>query len=182
MPRPDRTPPRSRIIAPLIASVSLLGGLLLFGRPRAPSATAERYGPATGRGGHGTPPSGEAVAVGYETHDASAPAIAKWMAGLALLAAVAIALMLGMLRYFHAQRAAEQPAFSPQQTGRVEPPSPRLQAQPYDDLEATRRHADSLLNSYEWLDAAHDRARIPIARAMALTVGRPLDGSGGTAQ
>lgn len=50
------------------------------------------------------------------------------------------------------------------------PPTPRLQPHPDDDLAAQRAQKQALLSSSEWIDPAHDFARIPIERAMALYV------------
>ncbi len=183
MPSSDRRPPGNGIITTLVAGVGLVGSYLLFARPRALRAFEERYGPSTGRGSHGTPPSMQAIDAGFETHDASALSVGRWMIYFLILIVAAIGLMFGLLAYFQMQRQAARPAFSPPPLlGRVEPPAPHLQVHPFQDLEANTQYATKLLNSYQWLDGSHRAARIPIWRAMELTVGRPLDPAGEPAQ
>ena len=65
-PSSNRTPPRNRLLTTMVAGVGLVGGYLMFGRPRALRAFEERYGPDTGRGSHGTPPSLQALDAGFE--------------------------------------------------------------------------------------------------------------------
>lgn len=48
------------------------------------------------------------------------------------------------------------------------PPPPRLQPGLDSDLAALRANKHALLSTYAWTDASHDRARIPIERAMAI--------------
>lgn len=48
------------------------------------------------------------------------------------------------------------------------PPKPRLQAHPQTDLAEFRAHKEALLSEYQWTDAQHDYARIPIRRAMRI--------------
>ena len=53
-------------------------------------------------------------------------------------------------------------------------PAPRLEVAPRAALEALRREEDALLQSYEWVDRAQGRARIPISRALDLIEKRGL--------
>jgi hypothetical protein len=48
----------------------------------------------------------------------------------------------------------------------VLPPQPRLQTHPASDLEAELARQRARLNSYGWIDRAHDIARVPISEAM----------------
>ena len=48
------------------------------------------------------------------------------------------------------------------------PPTPRLEPKPGVDLEALRAQKHALLSRWQWTDASHTYARIPIDRAMAL--------------
>lgn len=50
------------------------------------------------------------------------------------------------------------------------PSEPRLQSDPPDDLAAVQSLQRMRLDRYQWIDRAHTVARIPIRRAMALTV------------
>ncbi len=52
------------------------------------------------------------------------------------------------------------------------PPGPHLQGHPLHDIAEERKRESDLLDHYAWIDPAHQRARIPIARALALVVGK----------
>ncbi len=54
------------------------------------------------------------------------------------------------------------------------PPEPRLQTQPREDLQRLRAEEERVLDSYGWVDAQRGIVRIPIARAMAMTVEQGL--------
>jgi len=55
-----------------------------------------------------------------------------------------------------------------------QPPEPRLQTNPRGDLRALRDQEDELLNGYSWADKSAGVVRIPIERAMQLTLERGL--------
>jgi hypothetical protein len=156
----------------LVAAGTLLGtSALVFRRKTAPGA----YGEETGRGMPSTPPSRRALSLGFETHDMSPKVMSLVLGGLLASAGIGVALMFGLLTLFHSEREASAPRLTPEQQAHVEPPSPRLQVHPFQELYAQRSHEEGLLNAYAWLDPGHTRARIPIDRAMALAVGRSLD-------
>jgi hypothetical protein len=56
----------------------------------------------------------------------------------------------------------------------VEPPAPRLQARPREDLKRMRAEEDQVLDSYGWVDAGTGVVRIPIHQAMQRTVEQGL--------
>ena len=63
----------------------------------------------------------------------------------------------------------------PVAAGRVqEPPSPRLQVQPFKDVYQLKTEQRGALNSYGWIDKANGVVHLPIDRAMELTVARGL--------
>lgn len=65
----------------------------------------------------------------------------------------------------------------------AEPPPPRLEVHPSIDRAAIEAGAEGHLKGYAWADPGHTRARIPIARAMALIAARGWpDATRGTAQ
>ncbi|MDQ2804371.1 MAG: hypothetical protein M3Y41_17445 [Pseudomonadota bacterium] len=164
--------PGARVVTWLVLAGTLLGtSLLTFRRKPAPSP----YGEATGRGTPSTPPSARAETLGFEPHDASARDVTLSLFVLAVGAAAAVGLMFLMLGIFHAERVANAPRLTPEQAANIEPPAPHLQAHPHADLRSLRAREEGLLNAYAWLGADHARARIPIGRAMGLTVGRSLD-------
>lgn len=53
-------------------------------------------------------------------------------------------------------------------------PAPRLQANPARELEEMRAQEDALLHSYGWVDREHGVIRVPIEKAMQMTLERGL--------
>lgn len=51
---------------------------------------------------------------------------------------------------------------------RTQPPEPRLQAKPVEDLLALRAREDALLHGYAWIDRRSGTVKVPIERAMEL--------------
>lgn len=103
----------------------------------------------------------------YETTDVPAGLIVR--IGLGLLAGLVIAII--VLAIFF-RLASEQPA--PRWTAPsplpAEPPAPRLQVSPVQDLQRLRALEDAVLYSYGWIDREAGIARIPIERAMEILV------------
>ncbi len=60
-----------------------------------------------------------------------------------------------------------------------EPPSPRLQTQPFKDVYQLKAEQRGALTSYGWIDKANGVAHIPIERAMELTLQRGLPARAG---
>ena len=58
--------------------------------------------------------------------------------------------------------------------GHREPPEPRLQTDPRQDLADMRAKEDEVLGSYGWVDKNAGVVRIPIDAAMKLTLERGL--------
>ena len=56
----------------------------------------------------------------------------------------------------------------------VAPPGPQLQADPVADMVAMRAEQTALLESYGWVDRETGVVRLPIDRAMAITLERSL--------
>ena len=54
------------------------------------------------------------------------------------------------------------------------PPEPRLQTDPREDLRVLRESEDQVLRSYGWIDKSAGVVRIPIDKAMKLTLQRGL--------
>ena len=59
-----------------------------------------------------------------------------------------------------------------------EPPSPRLQTQPFKDIYQLKTEQRGVLTSYGWVDKATGVVHIPIDRAMELTLQRGLPARG----
>jgi hypothetical protein len=141
-------------------------------------ALLRAYLPAvTARGKSSIPPSGEAVMSGYETTDIDVRGTTFILAGIAATTALVIGIVFILVWRFDVARHAAWSHLTPQQTARLVPPAPHLQLHPFADLARVRIREDRLLHSYGWTSADHSTARIPIDRAMALTVGKSLDAS-----
>ncbi|HSI12714.1 MAG TPA: hypothetical protein VK961_11755 [Chthoniobacter sp.] len=56
----------------------------------------------------------------------------------------------------------------------MEVPGPQLQANPARELGEMRAQEDALLHSYGWVDREHGVIRVPIEKAMQLTLERGL--------
>ncbi len=123
-------------------------------------------------GRHGEP--GE----GHETEDVDVRNTVIVMGGLALTALAVIGGMALFMTTFAARQRAALPALTPQQTRALVPPPPNLQANPYADLDRDRAANRAALAGYGYIDPERTRARIPLDRAMQLTVGRSLDAQG----
>ena len=52
-----------------------------------------------------------------------------------------------------------------------EPPGPRLQARPEEEMATLRAGEDAILDTYAWEDEAGGIARVPIERAITIMVG-----------
>jgi hypothetical protein len=114
--------------------------------------------------------------VQHETSDANILAIFGF--GLALLVAAAIVHVLVWLLFgYFAAREAEGPAprfpLAVKQLNRL-PPEPRLQPNPRDDLIELLIRESQVLSTYGWVDKEEGVVRLPIERAMSLTVERGL--------
>ncbi len=143
--------------------------MLLFGKRDA------RHAPAAGRGSRSGTVNPESLQDGYEVLDANAVSIIKWAGLLLGFALTMITLMILMVNFLDVTRDRDERRLTPEQTAAIAVPLPHLQAQPYLDLHAERAHEDGLISGYAWIGARHAAARIPIGRAMTLSVGRSLD-------
>ena len=112
----------------------------------------------------------------HETSDVNIRPILTFGAGL-IVACVCINFIVWLLfTYFSVRESRQVPAVYPlatRQENRL-PPEPRLQTQPREDLRELRAREDEILTSYGWLDKNAGVVRIPIDRAMKMTVERGL--------
>jgi hypothetical protein len=167
MPSDPAPPRRSHALRQLLLFTGLALGIGALLRTHPPIVTA--------RGKRATPPSGEAVMAGYETTDINARDTAFILAGIAATTALVIGIVSIVIWRFDVARHASFSHLTPQETARFVPPAPHLQVDPLGDLARERAREERLLTSYGWTSADHTTARIPIDRAMALTVGKSLD-------
>ena len=154
----DRTQRRYGFVSTIIAGLSGLRGPATSFRQRQTSEKDE-----------------SSAGPGYEVSDVNVGNTARAMAGLMVTALVVIGGMVWLRTFVAADQRQALPKLTAQQTSRLVPPPPNLQAAPYSDLDAERAAENRRLDGYAFLDASRQRARIPIDRAMALTVGRTLD-------
>ncbi|MDP4005711.1 hypothetical protein [Methylobacterium sp. NEAU K] len=152
--------PGPGLIPAILAGLTLRGTGLLNGRPA-------RGAPANTQRDPDDP--------GHETRDVNVRNTALVMAGLALSALAVVGTMVWLMGAFSASQRRALPALTPQQTARLMPPAPNLQANPYADIDRARAEASARLSGYGYRDPDRTRARIPVGRAMELIVGRSLD-------
>jgi hypothetical protein len=115
-------------------------------------------------------------AVHHETSDVNVRGVIAFGIGL-LVAALLIHAGVWLLYVFFMARegrpvSTEFPLAAGQ--GNRLPPEPRFQTHPREDLRRLREQEDRILNSYGWVDQSAGVVRIPVRRAMELTVQRGL--------
>jgi hypothetical protein len=117
------------------------------------------------------------VDVQHEESDVNIRAIFGFGAALIAVAVVIHVLILLLFNFLDSrskqQAAATYPLAAAQQ-GERQPPEPRLQTEPREDLAALRAREEETLRSYGWVDRNAGVVRIPIDRAMELTLQRGL--------
>jgi hypothetical protein len=110
---------------------------------------------------------------GYETRDASIPALLKFAVTLAIVLIVVSVGMRWLFGYF-AKTQTLGPATAPFENTRTIPPVPRLQVAPQKEIHDYWESQQETLNSYGWVDKHNGTVRIPIDRAMRLVLQRGL--------
>lgn len=111
---------------------------------------------------------------GYESGDAKPGTIVKVMLSSAVVIVACIAGLFYLVGRQHRDDV-RGPPLTQQQLAVIVPPGPHLQDHPIHDIAMENKREFDLLKYYAWTDADHRAGRIPIARAQALVVGRPLD-------
>jgi hypothetical protein len=109
----------------------------------------------------------------HETRDANVKSVLKFGIGLAVLILVTCIVMAWFFGFLGEVQKLGPPA-SPFAESQTQPPAPRLQVQPVQDLSHLRQDEDEKLNSYGWVDQKAGIARIPIDRAMDLLLQKGL--------
>lgn len=131
----------------------------------------------SGHGRPATPASPQARDEGHETEDMSGGLMGKLALMLGTVACVVVFAMVGLRFWVLSDYRSDQPALTALQVAPTVPPGPHLQADPVKDIAQLHAEEDALLQNYAWVDKSRTRARIPINRAMALVVGRSLEGA-----
>ena len=121
--------------------------------------------------GPGQPPEGSHE--GYERSDAEPRSLLHWGGWLIAVLVVVFFSMAWLFGFYGKVQSLGKPA-SPFENARVLPPAPRLQVEPRADLHAYCEQQDKLLNSYGWADEHNGVVRIPVDRAMELTLRQGL--------
>jgi hypothetical protein len=123
--------------------------------------------------GHGADEHG---AIHHEESDANFAGIIGFGAGLVAVCAVVAVVVYGVFRYLEKQNARQGPVEYPLAIteGNRQPPEPRLQTNPREDLHDMRVKEDEVLHSYGWVDRNGGIVRIPIDDAITLTLERGL--------
>jgi hypothetical protein len=116
------------------------------------------------------------VDVHHEESDVNIRAIFGFGAALIVVAAVVHLAIWGMYRFFESRANQQAVAAYPLAVGQQDrrPPEPQLQEHPREDLAALREREEQILNSYGVVDRNGGVYRIPIDRAMELTLQRGL--------
>lgn len=114
--------------------------------------------------------------VQHETSDVNVRGVLAFCGAL-LAAGIVIHAAVWLLFLVFNAREARQPApefpLAVEHENRL-PPEPRLQTNPRQDLRDLRAQEDAVLNSYGWVDKNAGLVRVPIERAMELTVQKGL--------
>jgi hypothetical protein len=111
-----------------------------------------------------------------EHGDVNIAAIFGFGGALIVVAAVVHLLIYVLFGYFDSRERIQAPAEYPLAAAEShrEPPEPRLQTNPRQDLADMRAKEDDVLGSYGWIDKNAGVVRIPIDAAMKLTLERGL--------
>jgi hypothetical protein len=118
---------------------------------------------------------GEPSPVHHEESDVDIRGILVFGAAL-IVAAIVIHFGTWILfKYFDAREAQRVvPMYPLAAQGNREPPGPRLQTNPREDMRELRARDEEILTSYGWVDKNAGVVRIPIDEAMKLVVERGL--------
>ena len=120
------------------------------------------------------PVDAESEKLGYEVKDTRAGYLARVMVFSVAIIAGSVSGLFYMVGHYH-RADSRTPPLTAQQSAVIVPPGPRLQDHPLHDIATEKKRESELLEYYAWSDPTHRTARIPIARAQALVIGRPLD-------
>lgn len=110
---------------------------------------------------------------GYERRDARAGSVIYFAIGLLVTLGAILVSMRFVFDFFASTQSLGPPA-TPFEDVRQLPPQPRLQPEPRRDLSELRASEDSILNSYAWVDQKAGIVRIPVERALELSIQKGL--------
>ena len=118
------------------------------------------------------------TSAGYESYTLRPGPIVLSAVALSVVTVLAFVLMNELKDSFEAQAVAvERPQHELASTREL-PPAPRLQARPAEEIARFRATVAAQSSEYGWIDAQAGVVRIPIERALELTVERGLPSFG----
>jgi hypothetical protein len=112
----------------------------------------------------------EAERLGYEPADVNIRGVLGVALGWSIFVALAAAALIGLTHLFLTLRPPVET--SPLARVEIQPPEPRLEANPQLTLDRVRARGKELLGGFGWVDRDAGIARIPIDRAMAVLAER----------
>jgi hypothetical protein len=125
------------------------------------------------------PHNGAATTPRYETRDANAGGVFKFLMALGIVLVVTALVCWGMFRYFSTHAVDQAASDSPFADTRQLPLGPQLQVNPREDWLKFREEQEQALETYAWENRTAGTARVPIEVAMNLLVkkGVPVQGT-----
>jgi hypothetical protein len=115
-----------------------------------------------------------AATPGYETRDANAGGVFKFLVALGIVLIAAALMSWGLFRYFSAHDASQAASDSPFADTRQLPLGPQLQVNPREDWLKFREEQEKSLETYTWENRSAGTVRVPIEEAMELLVKKGL--------
>jgi hypothetical protein len=116
------------------------------------------------------PHNASASSPGYETRDANAGAVFKFLVALGIVLVVTGLACYGLFRYFSAHEVDEAASESPFAETRQLPLGPQLQVNPREDWLKFREEQQKSLETLAWENRAAGTVHVPIEEAMDLLV------------
>ena len=125
------------------------------------------------------PPNFSATTPGYETRDANAGGVFKFLAALGIVLLITGLVCWGLFRFFSAHEVNQAASESPFAGTRQLPLGPQLQVNPREDWLKFREEQEKSLETYAWENRSAGTVRVPIEAAMELLVkkGVPVQGT-----
>jgi hypothetical protein len=116
--------------------------------------------------------------VRHEPGDVNAKAVTEFGVSMAALVVIFCFGLWGVFEYLKNRQAEISLPLSPAAlvNAQKQPPEPRLQPHPAQDMRDMRADQDRILHQYGWIDPDKGIVRIPVDRAMDLIVQRGLSG------
>lgn len=109
---------------------------------------------------------------GHEVYETNIGLVTKFGIGLVLMAIISMVLMWGMFVILDDYQTAQFDATDPLAETSQLPPAPRLQIIPEDDLIKMKAAEQEVLDNYGWVFRTAEIVRLPIDRAIDLSLER----------